>query len=62
MGKATVYCIMHMEKRVAQVSTAGECKIYFENFMPMIWFWKNRMILMFESIMRLISIIGVHPG
>ena len=34
MGKATVYCIMHMEKRVAQVSTAGECKIYFENFMP----------------------------
>ena len=34
MGKATVYCIMHTERCVAQVSTAGECKIYFEDFMP----------------------------
>ena len=34
MGKATVYCIMHTERYVAQVSTAGECKIYFEDFMP----------------------------
>lgn len=34
MGKATVYYIMHTEKCVAQVSTAGECKIYFEDFMP----------------------------
>ena len=34
MGKATVYHIMHMEKCVAQVSTAGECKIYLEDFMP----------------------------
>ena len=34
MGKETVYCIMHTERCVAQVSTAGECKIYFEDFMP----------------------------
>lgn len=34
MGKATVYCIIHTERCVAQVSTAGECKIYFEDFMP----------------------------
>lgn len=34
MGKATVYCIMHTERCVVQVSTAGECKIYFEDFMP----------------------------
>ena len=34
MGEATVYCVMHMEKCVAQVSTAGECKIYLEDFMP----------------------------
>ena len=34
MGKATVYCIMHTERCVAQVSTAGECKIYIEDFMP----------------------------
>ena len=34
MGKATAYYIMHTEKCVAQVSTAGECKIYFEDFMP----------------------------
>ncbi len=34
MGKATVYYIMHTERCVAQVSTAGECKIYFEDFMP----------------------------
>lgn len=34
MGKATVYCIMHTERCVAQVSTAGECKIYLGNFMP----------------------------
>lgn len=34
MGEATVYHIMHMEKCVAQVSTAGECKICFEDFMP----------------------------
>ena len=33
MGKATVYCIMHTERCVAQVSTAGECKIYFVDFM-----------------------------
>ena len=34
MGKATAYYIMHTERCVAQVSTAGECKIYFEDFMP----------------------------
>lgn len=34
MGKATVCCIMHTERCVAQVSTAGECEIYFEDFMP----------------------------
>ena len=34
MGKATVYYIMHTERCVAQVSTAGECKTYFEDFMP----------------------------
>ena len=34
MGEATVYCVMHMEKCVAQVSTAGECKVYLEDFMP----------------------------
>lgn len=34
MGKATVYCIMYTERCVAQVSTAGECKIYIEDFMP----------------------------
>lgn len=34
MGKATVYYIMHTEKCVAQVSTAGECKVYLEDFMP----------------------------
>lgn len=34
MGKATAYYIMHTEKCVAQVSTAGKCKIYFEDFMP----------------------------
>ena len=34
MGKATVYYIMHTEKCVAQVSTAGECKICLEDFMP----------------------------
>ena len=34
MVKATVYCIIHTERCVAQVSTAGECKIYFEDFMP----------------------------
>lgn len=34
MDEATVYHIMHMEKCVAQVSTAGECKICFEDFMP----------------------------
>ena len=34
MGEAIVYHVMHMEKCVAQVSTAGECKIYLEDFMP----------------------------
>ena len=34
MGEATVYHVMHMENCVAQVSTAGECKIYLEDFMP----------------------------
>lgn len=34
MGKATVYYIMHTERCVAQVSTAGECKTYFKDFMP----------------------------
>ena len=34
MGEATVYHIMHTEKCVAQVSTAGECKIYLEDFVP----------------------------
>ena len=34
MSKATVYYIMHTEKCVAQVSTAGECKICLEDFMP----------------------------
>ena len=34
MGKATVYYIMHMEKCVEKVSAVGECKIYFEDFMP----------------------------
>ena len=34
MSEATVYHIMHIEKCVAQVSTAGECKIYLEDFMP----------------------------
>ena len=34
MGKATVYCIMYTERCVAHVSTVGECKIYFEDFMP----------------------------
>ena len=34
VNKATVYYIMHAERCVAQVSTAGECKIYFEDFMP----------------------------
>ena len=34
MGEAIVYHVMHMEKCVAQVSTAGECKICFEDFMP----------------------------
>ena len=34
MSEATVYHIMHMEKCVAQVSTAGECKICLEDFMP----------------------------
>lgn len=33
MGEAIVYHVMHMEKCVAQVSTAGECKICFEDFM-----------------------------
>lgn len=34
MSEATVYHIMHMEKCVAQVSTAGECKIHLKDFMP----------------------------
>ena len=34
MGEAIVYHVMHMEKCVAQVSTAGECKVYLEDFMP----------------------------
>ena len=34
MGEAIVYHVMHMEKCVAQVSTADECKIYLEDFMP----------------------------
>ena len=34
VNEATVYYIMHMEKCVAKVSTVGECKIYFEDFMP----------------------------
>ena len=34
MGEATVYCVMHMEKCVAQVSTAGECKVSLEDFIP----------------------------
>jgi len=34
MGEATVYCVMHMGKCVAQVSTAGECKVYLEDFIP----------------------------
>ena len=29
-----VYEIMHRENCVAQISTAGECKIYLEDFMP----------------------------
>mgnify|MGYP000852677034 CR=1 FL=1 len=34
VNEATVYYIMHMEKCVAKVSAVGECKIYFEDFMP----------------------------
>ena len=34
MNEVIVYHIMHTERCVAQVSTAGECKIYFEDFMP----------------------------
>ena len=34
VNKATVYYIMHAERCVAQVSTAGECKICFADFMP----------------------------
>ena len=33
MNEVIVYHIMHTERCVAQVSTAGECKIYFEDFM-----------------------------
>ena len=29
-----IYEIMHRENCVAQISTAGECKIYLEDFMP----------------------------
>lgn len=33
MNEVIVYHIMHTERCVAQVSTAGECKIYFVDFM-----------------------------
>ena len=29
-----IYKIMHRENCVAQISTAGECEIYLEDFMP----------------------------
>ena len=29
-----IYEIMHRENCVAQISTAGECEIYLEDFMP----------------------------
>ena len=34
MSETKFYDIMHTETRVAQVSTAGECKIYLDDFMP----------------------------
>lgn len=34
MSGTKFYDIMHAEKQIAQISTAGECKIYLEDFMP----------------------------
>ena len=34
MSEPTVYSILHAEDCVAQISTAGECKIFLEAFMP----------------------------
>lgn len=34
MAEKKVYEIMHMDRRVAKISSSGQCKIYYKSFMP----------------------------
>ena len=34
MAEKKVYEIMHMDRRVAKISTSGHCKIYYKSFLP----------------------------
>ena len=34
MVEKQVYEIMHLDRRVARISDAGHCKIYYKSFMP----------------------------
>ncbi len=34
MAEKKVYEIMHMDRRVAEISESGQCKIYYKSFMP----------------------------